>query len=220
MNGIFVTGTDTNIGKTWLGQHLILALRKNNVDVIPRKPIESGWDDENIESSDAWLLAQAADQIASLESICPNRFSRPLSPVRAAELEGKKLLISTVADQCLNNITEDDFLYVEGAGGFYSPLCADGLNADLASTLGLPILLVAENRLGCINQVLLNIDAIESKGLVLKAIVLNTLSADQSANEMDNLEDLKQLISYPIITTQYNQTTINSFEKIASLISS
>lgn len=218
MNGIFVTGTDTNIGKTWVGQHLITALCKNSIDVTPRKPIESGWNKNNVESSDAWLLANAANKLDTLDRVCPNRFSRPLSPVRAAALENQKLSINSVKNQCLKDINSTNFLYVEGAGGFYSPLCVDGLNADLASALSLPILLVAENRLGCLNQILLNIGAIEKRGLVLKAIILNMISADESINEMDNLEDLKSLVSYPIITTQYNQSTTNAFDELALLV--
>jgi dethiobiotin synthetase len=220
MKGIFVTGTDTNIGKTWVGQHLIPALCRNSIDVIPRKPIESGWNIDDIESSDAWLLAKAANKVDALDEICPNRFSRPLSPVRAAKLEDKNLSISSVKNQCLKDVSNNSFLYVEGAGGFYSPLCFDGLNADLASALNLPIILVAENRLGCLNQILLNVEAIEKRGLVLKAIVLNTISTAQDINEMDNLEDLKNLVSYPIIATQYNQTATSTFDELALLISS
>lgn len=218
MNGIFVTGTDTNVGKTWVGQNLIPVLLRRKISVIPRKPIESGWKVDDIEKSDAWLLANAAGQINSLDIICPNRFSRPLSPVRAAELEGKKLLVSEVLNQCLQDVTKNDFLYVEGAGGFYSPLCVDGLNADLACGLKLPTLLVAENRLGCLNQILLSVDAIERRGLTLKAIVLNTITSDQSVNEMDNLEDLKNLVNYPIILLQHNQTATDEFEQLASLV--
>jgi dethiobiotin synthetase len=218
MNGIFVTGTDTNIGKTWIGQHLISALCKKDIDVAPRKPIESGWNTDDIENSDAWLLAKAADKLDALDTVCPNRFSRPLSPVRAAKLEDKNLSISSVKKQCLKDVSDNSFLYVEGAGGFYSPLCFDGLNADLASALNLPILLVAENRLGCLNQILLNIEAIEKRSLVLKAIVLNTVSEGQNINEMDNLEDLKSLIGYPIIATPYNQSATNAFDELASLV--
>lgn len=218
MNGIFVTGTDTNIGKTWVGQNLIPVLLRRKIRVIPRKPIESGWKVDDIENSDAWFLASAANKIDSLDHICPNRFSPPLSPVRAAEIEGKKLLIQDVAQQCLDNITENDFLYVEGAGGFYSPLCADGLNADLACALKLPVLLVAENRLGCLNQILLSVEAIEKRGLILKAIILNTVSVDTSINGMDNLEDLKSLVKYPVITLQHNQTGTDVFEQLASLV--
>jgi len=115
---------------------------------------------------------------------------------------------------------KENFLYVEGAGGFYSPLCADGLNADLASTLGLPILLVAENRLGCINQVLLTLEAIERRGLVLSAIVLNNVSKNEDNpkfnSNMNNYKDLSAMVSCPIISIQHNQND-SAFDELALL---
>jgi len=218
MNGIFITGTDTDVGKTWVGQHLISALGQNKMNVIPRKPVESGWDDDNIESTDAWKLAQAANQLAALDIICPNRFSHAISPARAAALEGKSLTIEMLKKQCLDGIKQDSFLYVEGAGGFYSPLCNNGLNADLATALALPVLLVAENRLGCINQVLLNVEAFKKSGIALKAIVLNDVSGDK-LGEMNNSNDLKDMLDYPIFTTQYKQASSDTFEKLAQLVS-
>ncbi len=218
MNGIFITGTDTNVGKTWVGQFLISALCKKGVKVVPRKPVESGWDNNKVESTDAWLLAQATNQLGRLDSICPNRFSLPISPARAATLEGKSLSIEELKKQCLTGVSPSDFLYVEGAGGFYSPLCDDGLNADLASALGLPVILVAEDRLGCINQVLLNVEAIKLRGLSLKVIVLNTVSS-VSAGDMNNAEDLKSLVDYPIICLSFNQDSSTIFNDLALLIS-
>ena len=219
MNGIFVTGTDTNVGKTWVGAHLISALCDQGNNIALRKPIESGWDESSVEKTDAYILAKAASQLDDLNNICPNRFSRPISPVRAATLEGKTLSIETVKNQCIIGVEANDFLYVEGAGGFYSPLCVDGLNADLANALDLPILLVAENRLGCINQVLLNVEAIKQRGLKLKAVVLNDISGDDPSHEMNNAEDLSDMLDCPIFTTHLNQTSINDFVKLALLIS-
>jgi len=219
MNGIFITGTDTNVGKTWVGAHLISALCDRKINLVLRKPVESGWDDNNVENTDAYILAKAANQLDKLNDICPNRFSRPISPVRAAALEGKKLSIEAVKSQCVNGVEADQFIYVEGAGGFYSPLCADGLNADLASALNLPLLLVAENRLGCINQVLLNVEAIKHRGLELKAVVLNNISGDNKSHDMNNAEDLAGLLDCPIITTQHNQTSTDAFEKLVLLAS-
>ena len=227
MKGLFVTGTDTNVGKTWVGQHLISALRESGLNVIPRKPIESGWDKNEEEQTDAWLLASAANKLDSLDEICPNRFSQPVSPVRAAMLEGKALSIATIKEQCTpphfctNNSKGNDssFLYVEGAGGFYSPLCADGLNADLANALALPILLVAENRLGCINQVLLSVGAIEQRGLNLKAIVLNDVAEHQQEDKnMNNQADLSNLLDYPIVSISHRQSNKSVFDNLAFLV--
>ena len=166
MKGVFITGTDTDVGKTWVGQKIIQQLIKEGVSVEPRKPVESGWPDD-ITQSDAWKLSHAANKEEMLDTICPNRFFAAISPDRAAKIEGKLVTISQLSIQCTDNLNaEDDFLYVEGAGGFYSPICSDGLNADLAKALNLPVILVVDDRLGCINHTLLSVEAIEKKGLL------------------------------------------------------
>jgi len=219
MNGIFITGTDTNVGKTWVGVHLISALVDQKLNIVLRKPVESGWDESNVENTDAYLLAKAAQQLDKLNTICPNHFKLPISPVRAAMHEGVQLTLTALKEQCVNGFRENDFVYVEGAGGFYSPLCSDGLNADLASFLDLPILLVVENRLGCINQTLLNVEAIEQRGLELKAIVLNNISVTDKSLEMDNAKDLARLLNYPIIEIPFNNKSTYTFKELALLIS-
>lgn len=201
--GLFVTGTDTDIGKTWVGTRIVRALYERGVKVTPRKPVESGWahDLHDLSTTDTYQLAEAAgldvthDEV--IQQVCPNHFAAPLSPPRAAELEGHTLHIATLAQQCRQNITNDDFLYVEGAGGIYSPLATDGLNADLAMHLVLPVVLITEDRVGCINHVLLAVEAIERRGLQLAGIVLNTKS--QQPAHMDNQHDLQGLLDVPII---------------------
>ena len=94
-------------------------------------------------------------------------------------------------------------MLVEGAGGFYSPLAEDGLNADLAQALQLPVILVAADRLGAINDVLLTTEAIRSRGLSLLAIVLNATAANREA-QLDNLADLRERLDVPIFETDYN----------------
>ncbi len=205
--GVFVTGTDTDVGKTWVGQMIIRQLCGSGVHVIPRKPVESGWQDD-VEKTDAWLLAHAAGKEEELELVCPNRFQAAVSPVRAAALEGKSLQISEVKQQCLEGVNLDDFLYVEGAGGFFSPLVNDGLNADLAKELGLPVLLVAEDKLGCINHILLSIAAIESYGLPVKGIVLNARKKADNQAVMNNLEDLQGLVSAPVFQVSFRQEQV------------
>jgi len=208
MKGIFITGTDTDVGKTWVGRKLIEALVSQGVNVMPRKPVESGWPNNEFES-DAWKLASAANKIEQLEKICPNRFNAALSPDRAAMLENKNLSIEMLKNQCLQGINESQFLYVEGAGGFYSPLCADGLNKDLAVALGLPIILVVNDRLGCINHTLLTLEAIEKSQLKLLAIVLNKAENSTATNSfitaMDNQTDLQKHCKIPIISIEHNQ---------------
>jgi len=202
-SGIFTTGTDTNVGKTYVGSKLIKTLLKQGIRVRPRKPVESGWQEDEL-ITDAGLLMQAAGHIDVIQQVCPNPLKVAVSPVRAAAMEGKKLLVAQLKKQCLDQLKKDDFLYVEGAGGFYSPLVSDGLNADLAEQLGLPILLVAEDKLGCINQVLLTLEAIEQRQLTVIAIVLNQLSGNEST-EMNNSEDLSSYTHVPVFTWGYAQ---------------
>lgn len=199
MKGIFITGTDTDVGKTWFGERLIQYLRQNNISVTPRKPIESGWLHNEINKTDAGRLAIAANQLEQLDQICPNRFKAAISPVRAAQLEGQSLTIEQLKQQCLN-INNNDFLHIEGAGGFYSPLASDGLNADLAQALNLPIILVAEDRLGCINQVLLTLEAIKHRQLDVLCVFLNQKITNQEA-AMNNQEDLAVLSDVPVYTS-------------------
>lgn len=212
--GVFVTATDTGVGKTWLGQQLIRVLVEQGIDVAPRKPVESGWSANNIEQSDAWKLAYAAGKTEQLERICPNHFERAISPVRAALLEGKVITLQQLKQQCLSQLKKPQFLYVEGAGGFYSPLVSDGLNADFAEQLGLPIIIVAEDRLGCINQILLTIEAARQRDLSIIAIFLNKMN-NLEITGMDNKQELENYTDIAIIddVKRLNQMVIKQLLK-------
>ena len=212
MNGLFMTGTDTDVGKTWVGRYIIKSLVKRGVNIVPRKPIESGWPavEADLQSTDAHTLASAAGVIDQLNSVCPYRFEAALSPVRAARMENQALTLSDLEAHCSQNLGTNDFLYVEGAGGFYSPLVEDGLNADLASRLKLPLVLVANNKLGCMSQILLCCEAIERRQLKLAAIVLNQVNETPLDTAMNNEEDLKDYLSYPIFSLNHQQSTLPS----------
>jgi dethiobiotin synthetase len=136
MQGVFITGTSTEVGKTFIGVAIASALTQRNIKVIPRKPIESGCtrDDEELIPQDAVALKQAANYQGPLSEVCPYRFEPPISPVRAAHLADKILTTEQLLNICMQG-SEQGFLLVEGAGGFYSPLAENGLNADLAVAL-------------------------------------------------------------------------------------
>ena len=201
--GMFITGTDTGVGKTHTGVQLARQLTAIGKQVVPRKPVESGCETEHGEliPKDAMALKLAAAYEGPLNEVCPYRFSQVTSPRRAAKLAGKTLTTQQLYDACLLN-TEYDLMMVEGAGGFYSPLAEDGLNADLAQLLGYPVLLVAADKLGCINQVLLTAEAIRHRGLTLLAVILNTLE-DRPNDELNNREELSELIDTPIFMQAY-----------------
>lgn len=195
--GAFMTGTDTDVGKTRVGVQLLKHLHTTGVQVTPRKPVESGWPQSpaTVESTDAFKLLQACnDPQPTLDQVCPNRFRAPLSPPRAAQLEGVRLSIQELATQCRQHLAENAFLYVEGAGGFYSPLAEDGLNADLATALDLPVILVSEDRVGCINHILLTVEALQSRQLSIAGVILNPIPGRNPPQAMDNQTDLRQLL--------------------------
>ena len=198
--GVFITGTDTGVGKTRVGAALAHLLTGRGLCVRPRKPVESGCltGPDGLLPQDAVVLREAAGGAEPLERICRYRLQPPLSPERAAELEGMTLELGQLHAACLAGIGQDDFLLVEGAGGFYSPLARGALNADLAAGLGLPVLVVAADRLGTLNHTLLTIEAVRMRGLALAGVVLNRPAA-QTDPRMDNAADLERWLQVPVL---------------------
>ena len=189
------------MGKTQVATLIARELQKKNIPVVPRKPVETGCLTENNEliPQDAVALKNAAGYSGSLAQVCPFRFEPPISPVRAAHLAHQALTTDKVAQSCTANFNEEkDFLLVEGAGGFYSPLCEDGLNADLAEKLNLPVILVTEDKLGCINDILLSVEAIRSRKLNLTMVILNQIDVSNNTPEMNNEDDLNKLLNCPV----------------------
>ena len=217
--GVFITGTDTGVGKTYIGSQIISILHGHQINAVPRKPIESGCKRVNgkLYPEDAGHYFAAANKKFSLKEICPFRFEPAISPQRAAQLINQPLDLNEVVDACTVNVEDDDFLVVEGAGGFYSPLCEDGKNADLANKLNLRVLLLAKDQLGCINHILLTAEAIKNQGLSLNAVILNRQS-EQKVKEMNNLEDVKLLLGVPSFIISYNELLKNNPKKTRAIL--
>ncbi len=219
MRGVFVTGTDTDVGKTYVATLLAAQLVKNSIKVIPKKPIESGCQnkDGKLIPADASSLKKASAYEGDLSDVCAYRFEAALSPVRAARMDHQKITIEQLDQAC--KYTGDGFVLVEGAGGFYSPLADDGLNADLAEALKFPVLLVANDRLGCINQILLTAEAISNRGLKLAAVALN--AKDQQSNlDMNNAEDLREFIDAPVYTIAHEQNNDKTIKDLSNYLQS
>lgn len=207
--GLFVTGTDTGVGKTFIAVRLLRFFKNKGLEIIPRKPVESGCariDGQRV-PEDALAMRDAIGHSHDLDQICPYPLERPLSPDRAAALEGTDLDLQKLQQAC--QVPPDRIALIEGAGGFYSPLTSDGLNADLAQRLELPVLLVAADQLGCINHVLLTVEAITSRGLRLAAIVLNQLTAGYPPG-MDNLGDLRKRVDCAVVGIRYAPRNLES----------
>lgn len=200
--GLFVTGTDTGVGKTRITAALARLLSERNLIVRPRKPVESGCrrEGDRLVPEDARTLQAAARSDEPLERICPYSFEPALSPERAAALAGARLSLDDVRAACLQGVAENDFLLVEGAGGFYSPLASGVLNADLAAALSLPVLLVTADRLGCIGHTLMAVEAINRRGLTLAGVVLNRIE-NHGDPRMNNAADLSRWLGEPVLVT-------------------
>ena len=201
-NGLFVTGTDTDVGKTQIAAALARLLMERNLVVRPRKPVESGCRREGgrLLPEDAKTLQAAAHSDEPLERICPYPLEPALSPECAAALAGMRLSLDDVQAACLQGNAKTDFLLVEGAGGFYSPLASGVLNADLAAALSMPVLLVTADRLGCIGHTLLAVEAIKHRGLTLAGVVLNWVE-NHGDPRMNNAADLSRWLGEPVIVT-------------------
>ncbi|CAK0773453.1 ATP-dependent dethiobiotin synthetase BioD [Gammaproteobacteria bacterium] len=197
--GLFITATDTGVGKTAVGAVLIRHLTAWGKIVRPRKPVESGCQRlvTGLLPADAARLQQAAGRRESLERICPWPLEAPISPERAGCLAGFNLTLKDLTAACHAGVEQGDFLLVEGAGGFLSPLAPKVRNAELAVALGLPLVLVIADRLGCINHVLLTVEAIVARGLRLAAVVLNRRGATPIPG-MDNAADLSTWLGIKI----------------------
>ena len=197
--GYFISGSDTDVGKTWVGSQVVSQLRQLGLTVETRKPAESGCrEDANGEllTHDAAALQRANGNRESIDRINPHRFRAALAPHRAARLEGRKLMLEDLLDACERDAA-DSCLIVEGAGGFYSPLAENGLNADLASALQLPVIIVVADRIGAVNQALMTLEAVASRQLRTAAVVLNQVQAQEDP-DMNNAEDLAALSEVPI----------------------
>lgn len=189
MNGLFVAGTGTDIGKTHVACALIGALRARGVAVDAFKPVVSGFDPADPAASDPARLAEALGDPSALPRISPRRYRAPLAPNLAARLEGETLALDALVADCRAALAGDhDLMLVEGAGGVMSPLTDTATNLDLIAALDLPVLLVAGSYLGTISHVLTALVALRARGARIAAIVMSeSLDAPDLAQTADAL---------------------------------
>jgi dethiobiotin synthetase len=212
-NGYFVTGSDTDVGKTYIACQLVQQLVQMQIEVETRKPAESGCEpgpDGELITHDAAALQLANESREDIDQICKHRFRAALAPHRAARLEGKSLAIEDLLRACRRN-HDNHCLIVEGAGGFYSPLAENGLNADLANLLQLPVIIVVNDRIGAVNQALMTIQAVENYHLPVAAIILNQTGSEFD-KDMDNRADLASHCDYPLFRCGHNSQPGQIFE--------
>lgn len=173
--GIFITGTDTGVGKTYIAERIVVGLRQQGVDVGVMKPAETGCRlrDGRLLPADALRLMSAAECKDSLELVNPYRFRQPLAPAVAAGLTRRKIDPKKIVSAFRTLAARHDFMVVEGAGGILVPLSIKYAYGDLASAIKLPVIIVARPGLGTINHTLLTVSALQLRRIAIAGIIIN-----------------------------------------------
>lgn len=200
-SGLFITGTGTEVGKTFVAALIARQLVSEGVRVGVYKPAASGCRTEEgaLVADDAVALWEAAGQPLSLDEVCPQRFIAPLAPNVAAREEGRSVDAALLREGLEAWRAASEVVLVEGAGGLMSPLSDVDYNADLARDLGLPLVVVAANRLGVINDTLQTVITAEAKGLRVAGVVLNDVSPDGDASRASNAAELAERLTPPLL---------------------
>lgn len=220
-SGIFITGTDTGVGKTFFACGLAALLKHSGYRVGVVKPAETGCieRDGKFIPQDAVYLKEASGCAEPLEKICPYRFPEPLAPSIAAERAGVKIDVDHLLAVYNDIGSRHDVTLVEGAGGLMVPLLPSYTYADLAGVLRLPVIVVAANKLGAINHLLLTLEHASCKGLKVWGYVLNRVSKDDSLAADTNREVLSGLTGVqclgelPFVETAQETFPLDVFER-------
>lgn len=196
---LFITGTDTGVGKTVVTAMLLKKYREAGVDAFPFKPVASGA--VRLNGHQAWadetFLSVAADvdgQDAGLY-----RFEKPLSPHLASAAEGVAIDVAAIVDKFHALEEEHGAVLVEGAGGIMAPVNGEATFLDIAAALELPVVVVASSRLGTLNHTALTIDALRSRGLAVAGLVVNRFPQEPGEAERPNPGELEKLTGVPLL---------------------
>ncbi|HET9032296.1 MAG TPA: dethiobiotin synthase [Dokdonella sp.] len=200
MRSVFVSGTDTGIGKTHVSCALLRSLQSQGVKAIGMKPVASGCEQgaAGLRNEDALALIAASHGNVDYASVNPYAFEDPISPHLAAADNSVSIEPGVISAAYQRLQAQADFVVVEGVGGWLAPLGNSLMQADLVHQLRLPVLLVVGLRLGCLNHALLTARAIEADGCRLIGWIGNRIDAQMLRIE-DNVETLKRRIQAPLL---------------------
>lgn len=196
--GVFITGTDTGVGKTVVATGLVRGLVAQGQRVAVMKPVASGSErtSEGLRNEDALALIAVSNVPAPYGIVNPYCFEPPISPHIAADEAGIRVDLAQIRRSFESLADRSDWIVAEGAGGWLAPIGAATSIRDLAQALHLPVVMVVGLRLGCINHALLTKLAIESNGARFAGWVANTIDPAM-ARRTENLETLARLIGEP-----------------------
>ena len=208
---IFVTGTDTGVGKTSFTVWLLQQLRERGVRCAGYKPICCG------DRDDAVRLQAAGSAGPTIDEVNPVWFQTPAAPLTAAQAEKREIDLPSLRAGFARLSERVDFVAVEGVGGWMVPITPEYFSNHLAAELALPVLVIAQNRLGCLNHILLTVRAIESAGLRCAGVVLNDFAQDSDLAMRTNAEILHGCLTTPVVAG-FGCGTTSDFDRWAQLL--
>ena len=201
---LFITGTDTNIGKTYVTTRLLRGLRAQGVDAVGFKPFCCGSRD------DAEALRAAADNVLPLNEVNPVWLRAPAAPYTAALIENRALDLDLIRETFARLCSNHAAVLVEGVGGWLVPIRRDWTMADLVAEWRLPVVVVVGNRLGALNHTALTVQAVRAAGLTCRGLIFNTGAAqttvdadgdDQTLARATNRGVLEDWLNLPILAS-------------------
>ena len=204
--GVFVTGTDTGVGKTFVAAALVRSLAAHGVRGAGMKPVAAGIDAGEACNADVAALAAADGLSLPLRDRNPYGFVPAIAPHLAAREANVDIDVDVIVAAFARLRTAADFIVVEGAGGALVPIDRQHDMLDLAAMLGLPLLLVVGMRLGCINHALLSAQAIAARGLPLTGWIANAMGPTMP-HEQANIDTIAQRLGRPALTTLRHDCT-------------
>ncbi len=195
--GLFVTGTDTGVGKTLVACALARRLRARGLDVGAMKPVETGVGPGG--PLDALALREATGCRDPLSEICPQPLALAAAPAVAARAEGRRVDLRAIAKAFRRLAARHEWILVEGAGGLLVPVAPGQSMADLARSFGLPLLVVARAALGTINHTLLTLEAAVARGLPVAGVVISHAGGPLSGADAANLAELRAALGAGLV---------------------
>jgi dethiobiotin synthetase len=206
--GLFFTGTDTGVGKTFVTAAVTRVLRNQGRCVVVRKPVATGarWVEGRLLSDDTLRLAAASGEAADPQRITTWTFAEPLAPSVAARRQGLTLRFDELVRTVQQEFRAGKAVLVEGVGGLLCPLTDTATVADWAAALGLPLVIVARRGLGTLNHTLLTLEAARNRRLLVAGIVVNETQLPTTLAEETNLDELRRWIDVPVLALVPFQT--------------
>jgi dethiobiotin synthetase len=199
--GLFVTGTDTGVGKTLITAGFARAMRAQGIDVGVMKPVETGCPirQGRLRPLDALMLREAAGSRDALDLINPYRFREPVAPMVAAERLGRRIDVERLLERFDRLADRHAMMLVEGAGGLLVPITDETSCLDLAARVRLPLLIVIGSRLGAINHARLTVETALHARVPVAGAIVNRATAERSLARTTNLSAFRRLLPIPVL---------------------